>query len=1120
MNLLIFMKSKPRGPIIAIVFVGLVLLTLPTASFNSQAQTSSQRESQTTTQQAKPDGRELQVGIPIEQELKGGESHSYRLKVTAGEFLKVVVEQKGIDVVVRLFGSDSKQIIEFNSPNGALGPETLSAVANSGGEYRVEVKSVESTAPTGRYEMRLEELREPTAKDLDRIRAERAFTEAGRLEAEGTAEARQKAFDRYNEALSLWTAIDDRYMAAVTLTEMGGISRALGKVQKALEYHSQALSLRRAVGDRRGEGESLQNVGVTYSQLGDSQKALDYYQQALPLMRAVGDRQAEANALASIGGTYQYQGNLPQALDYGNQALALHRALGNRQLEAVTLNNLSMAYSNLGESQKALDCLNQALSLTRGLTDRRYESAMLGNIGLVYRELGEYQKALEYYDQALPLMRASGDRDGEASTLHNIGSTYLSLGEPKKALEYFNQTLLLVRASGDRYGEAFTLQNTGMAYRALGEPQKALDFLNQALLLRRAVGDILGEAGTLDRIGTTYSSMGKHEEAARYLEQALSLARPLGARSTEAATLAHLARAEQGRGRLAVARTQIEAALNIIEGLRSKFIARQLRTSFSASTREYYDLYINLLMQMHQTEPRAGHDVTAFDASERARARSLLEMIAEARVDIRQGVDAALLERERTAQQQLNAKSERLTRLLSRKPTEEQASTAKKEVENLLKDYEDVSAEIRAKSPRYAALTQPQPLKVTEIQRLLDKDTVLLEYALGAERSYLWAVTPDTVKSFELPKGKEIESAAHQFHKLITDNANRNIPDQVQAATVLSTLVLSPVVAELGQKRLVIVSDGALQYVPFSALAVPGSLAPTANQGKVKNRLAAPQYRPLITQHEIVQLPSASVLGELRRELRTRTPSDKTVAVMADPVFQDTDPRIDRTRSAGGGVAGESKTSEEQTRSDLKRSLEESGLADLRRLPYSRREAEAIVALAPKGESLMAVDFDASRATVTDDKLAKFRIVHFATHVLLNSSHPELSGIVLSLVSQDGQPQNGFLRLNEIYNLRLSADLVVLSACQTALGKEVRGEGLIGLTRGFMYAGAPRVVVTSWEINDEATAEFMKRFYDGMFKRGMRPAEALREAQLAMWKTRWWKAPYYWAGFQLQGEFR
>jgi CHAT domain-containing protein len=178
------------------------------------------------------------------------------------------------------------------------------------------------------------------------------------------------------------------------------------------------------------------------------------------------------------------------------------------------------------------------------------------------------------------------------------------------------------------------------------------------------------------------------------------------------------------------------------------------------------------------------------------------------------------------------------------------------------------------------------------------------------------------------------------------------------------------------------------------------------------------------------------------------------------------------------------------------------------------------MALAAKGAGLKAVDFDANRATATNTDLSQYRIVHFATHGLLNSQHPELSGVVLSLLDEQAQPQDGFLRAHEIYNLNLPAELVVLSGCKTGLGKEIKGEGLVGLTRGFMYAGAARVVVSLWDVNDVATAELMKRFYQKMLAEGQRPAAALRAAQVAMWKEKRWQAPYYWAAFVLQGEWR
>jgi CHAT domain-containing protein len=261
----------------------------------------------------------------------------------------------------------------------------------------------------------------------------------------------------------------------------------------------------------------------------------------------------------------------------------------------------------------------------------------------------------------------------------------------------------------------------------------------------------------------------------------------------------------------------------------------------------------------------------------------------------------------------------------------------------------------------------------------------------------------------------------------------------------------------------------------------------------------------------------------LRRELAERKPVAKTVAVLADPVFTADDERV-KTDIA----KAEKKTDEQPTvtneahitQHELERSVRDFGMVHLDRLRSTRREAEGIVTLAREGKNLKAVDFQASRTTAMSPELSQYRMVHVATHGLLNSQHPELSGIVLSLVDEQGRSQDGFLRLHEIYNLKLGADLVVLSACQTALGKEIKGEGLVGLTRGFMYAGAPRVVASLWRVPDKATAELMKRFYHGMLAEGLRPAAALRAAQVALWNEKRWREPYYWAAFVLQGEWK
>jgi CHAT domain-containing protein/Tfp pilus assembly protein PilF len=950
-----------------------------------------------------------------------------------------------------------------------------------------------------------------TSQDQSRVIAEKTFAEGERLSQQRTPDSLRQAIEKYQESLSHWRAASDRNGEANTLYQLGKTHDLLGENQKAIDYFEQALPLQRDIGDQRGEANTLNYAGTVYSSLGDKRRALDYFERALPLRRAAQDRAGEAITLTNIGGTYSALGEKRKALDYYEQALPLHRSAGNRQGEAATLNNIALSYSDLGEKQKALDYFEQALTLRRAASDRRGEAATLTNIGTVYSALGEDEKALDYYEQALTLRRATGDRGGEAVTLINIGAYYYILGENKRALNNYERALALMRAIGNRRGEANTLRMIGIAYSSLGEQQKALDHLERSLPLMRATGDRQGEAYTLDNLGLVYRSLGEGQRAHEYYEQALSIRRAIGDQNGEAITLANLARVECDRGDLMNAHERMTAALDLIESLRGKVLRENLRSSYFATRQDYYHFSIDLLMRLSRRHPGAGFEAAALQTSERVRARSLLESLAEAHADIRQGVDAQLVERERALQQRLNAQAERQMLLLSGKHSEEQAVAAGKEIEALTTEYQTLRAQIRARSPRYDALTQPVPLNLTEIQQqALDADTLLLEYALGEERSFLWAVTQTSISAYELPKRAEINAAAERAYKLLAASGQRAVEFEARkAAAELSRIVLGPVASQLGQsnlKRLAIVSDGALQYVPFGALPKP-----------VSHGTAPVKAQPMIASHEIVSLPSASVLAVLRRETAGRAPAENAVAVFSDPVFQPDDPRVRRAQS---GVTVAVNDSARKIDAELSRSAAESGLMTFQRLRFTRREAETVVSLASAGRSFKALDFAASRAMIKQTALDQYRIVHFATHGLLNSRHPELSGVVLSLVDEEGRPQDGFLRVHEIYNLKLNADLVVLSACRTALGKEIKGEGLVGLTRGFMYAGAARVVASMWDVKDEATAELMKRFYQGMFKERLRPAEALRAAQLSMWKEPRWESPYYWAGFTLQGEWK
>ncbi|HMV48538.1 MAG TPA: tetratricopeptide repeat protein [Blastocatellia bacterium] len=941
---------------------------------------------------------------------------------------------------------------------------------------------------------------------------------------------KQKALNAYSEALPLWRAIKNRGGEAATLSNIGGVHSALGEKQKALDFYTQALSLVRAIDDRRSEATLLNNIGLVHFDLGESLKALAYYNQSLPLLRILRNPSGEARTLINIGGVHSALGEKPEAINFYNQALSLSRNIDDRTAEAKALNGIGYEYSYLGEKQKALDFLTQSLPLLRSISDRSGEGRTLNNIGNVYSELGEKQKALDFFTQSLPLLRAASDRAGEATAIGSIAAIYFDLGESQKALDFYAQALPIFQAIGNRREEAKALNNMGVIYSNLGENQKALDSYTKALPLRRAIGDRGGEAATLSNIGRMHSDLGDRQKALDLYVQALSLNQAVDDRRGESKVLANIAYTEQTFGRLSQSRSHIEECLKIIESLRASVVSQELRASYFATVQTPYEFYISLLMQMHEQGPLQGNDAAALHAVERTRARSLLENLIEARTDTRQGVDSALLERERAVQQKLNAKAE--ARFKTPTSAESQTAALNREIDALTTELQQVQTQIRQASPRYAALTQPQPLNVAEIQQqVLDAETLLLEYSLGAERSFVWAVTPTSLASYELPKREMIEAAAREVYELMTArNKKTKEPETDEqkrariaaadraypaAAARLSQMLLAPVAQHLGKKRLAIVADGALHYLPFGALPDPTVKATAA--------ATAQSRQPLLVEHEVVNLPSASTLAVLRRELKGRAPAAKTLAVIADPVFTRTDERFRAGAAPVAKVAAKAEpTLRELANAQVVRKLipTASGDLDIPRLKHTRDEANALMALTSAREAMQALDFDATRALVEGGGLSQYRYVHFATHGLADSERADLSTILLSLFDAQGRPVDGFLRAHEVYNLNLPAEMVVLSACETGLGKLYKGEGLVSLTRGFMYAGAARVVVSLWAVSDKATAELMTKFYRKVLVEGERPAAALRAAQVEMWKTEKREAPYYWAAFTLQGEWR
>jgi tetratricopeptide (TPR) repeat protein len=916
---------------------------------------------------------------------------------------------------------------------------------------------------------------------------------------------KQKALEYLTQALAIFRAVGDRAMEATTLNNIGKVHDDLGEKQKALEYYTQALALHRAVGNQAGEATTLGNIGAVYSDLGEKQKALEYYTQALAIFRAVGARAMEATTLNNIGKVYFDLGEKQKALEYYTQALAIIRAVGDRAMEATTLNNIGLVYSDLGEKQKALEHLTQALTLHRAVGNRAGEATTLTNIGKVYSDLGEKQKALEYFTQALAIIRAVGDRASEATLLNNIGYVYAALGEKQKALEHLTQALTLHRAVGNRAGGATTLNNIGLVYSHLGEKQKALEYRTQALALYRAVGDRAGEAITLADIGWVYLALGEKQKAMEHFTQALSIFRSVGLREREAVALAGVAAIERDRGNLGEARTRIEAALDLIEAVRAQAPGPELRATFLASYRDYYELYIDLLLRQHEREPDTGHDRVAFQASERARARSLLELLTEARVDVRQGIAPELKERERAVHARLAAIQSRLLQAY-RQPRPDAAQIAALEAEFKQADAEreEVEWEIRRRHPRYAELQYPTPVGVSAVQGMLEEGTALLEYVLLRESGIVFVVTREEFRAVRLGSAQTIREYVEKLREAVAAGPRRGaFSNYVLHARWLYQELVQPVEAWIeGKRELIIVPDGILYYLPFELL-----LTSAEGMGGDPRRLPY-----LVRKYAVRYVPSASVwVGRPEAERREW---EKTLVAYADPVYGDMEGAV---REAWRSAFGE--------------------LAKLPRLPHSRREVQQIARLYPAADVVLRVGQEAREERVKSGEAERARYVHFAAHGVLNENKPEYSGIVLTLgapsalatrageTARRAEPEragqreesaeDGLLQVYEVFNLRLNAEVAVLSACETGLGKEVRGEGIVGLTRAFLYAGAEAVVVSLWKVMDPATAELMVRFYRHL-RAGMKKAEALRQARLEMLDQ--YVHPYYWAAFVLVGK--
>jgi CHAT domain-containing protein/lipopolysaccharide biosynthesis regulator YciM len=832
------------------------------------------------------------------------------------------------------------------------------------------------------------------------------------------------------------------------------------------------------------------------------------------------------DALFALGQATRELGKLRSSQIFLNDALDLYRKRGIDEGELVCLNALAetcLAQENYAQARE----LGQVV-VHRRRTATPLNAEQLGialyTFGTYHKVVGDFSRADELMAESLEIAQQLNHRQWIARSLCELSEIKSLAHDAEPARVLAEKALRAFRDIGSRKGEALALRVLAdvhvvrLTLDPTLDPLKVMDIsigLNQqAIEIFRELGMTVQEAVALNSLAVNYQMKFDPDQAREMHRRAIELIQDTEFTNKQLAFIANLATMESDEGNHETALAEIRKAVAMVESARDRLGDTSSRTAFSNNTiqrvYEAYTLVYRMYQRAHRRHPELGYNVRALEVMERGRARTLVELLNSRKQVIREGLDRRLLDRVEKARKELDEKSQALGR---GENDPARAKQLKVEYDLALAEYEAANQELEKGSPGYGQMANPKPLTLPEIQKLLDPDMILVAYDVQETTLFTWVVTPTGMEAYRGIGRVYLERYARQFYDAIAArgrSVNFETPEKraeriaeadkefEKASYVLSIQLLIGVGKQAIGKRVIFIPDEILHYIPFGALTMLGT----------------DQY--LATQCEITVLPSIGTLAAIRQNTDGRAPSPKTVAVWADPVFAPNDLRV---------KSGKDPISPNAVETDAQRSATDVDGADrswpLRRLPGSRKEAKAIAALVPPDQCRLELDFNASRQNVLKEDLGQYRFLHFATHGFINNIRPELSGLALSMVNRKGEPSDGFLHASDVFRMKLPVEMVVLSGCRTGLGQVNANEGMIGMTRAFMYAGAARVMVSLWSVSDESTSVLMTEMYRGMLgKEKLRPSAALREAQLKMMKDKRWSAPFYWASFVIQGEPR
>lgn len=933
-----------------------------------------------------------------------------------------------------------------------------------------------------------------------------------RLAEDGTAA--YQAGD-YATALQYWQAglqeaqqAGNPRHAGVFLYSLGMAHERLHRYEDALNAYAQALQLREQLGDVPGQVTVLNNLGIVLDKLGRYAQALERYRQALPLARQSGDADTEGRTLLNIGIAHFHAGNYAAAFEHLQQARTIYQQLGRPGREADALNNIGNLYERQGRYQEALNIYRRALALQQSSPESGAQGRALNNIGAISWHLGQYDHALTYYNLALEAKRAAGDRRGAAATLHNIGVVHWKQADYARATDSYQQALRLRQALSDQRGMGSTLIGIGRVHADEGRSREALEAFQQALSIARSIGDRIHECLALAQLGKLYSAAGKPREAYEAFRQSVTLGTQLQARGILWEALRGLAAEEAERRQFQEAVQHYEQAVAQIEALRAEYRVSDEYAALMDDKFEVYDDFLALLSRLHQAFPDKGYAEKAFEIFERRQGRMFLEQMGKTGARRFAGVPEDVRRYEEALETRLEHTRHDLTAALSQ-ATRDTARIAELEgrLSALHTERHTLRATLQARYPAYEALRYPQPVSLDELRRrVMQPDELMLVYHVMPGQTLLWIIGARQTQMRALPAGeRDIQQLVMNLRfAMLPDNLWNSSVEQVynparfqdvtfeEAGYALFSAVLPqdarPLLAQ--GRPVYIVPSGALYAVPFEAFIT-----------RPVHSIDDAHF--LLEDVTISYLSSASLLKTLRDARSRSVPVTRyPLLAFANPDYQAFSEQLSRTNRAlqieavvsafGGQVAP---------------------------LEDTEQEARAITALfqAPPESRPLQLRQDASLANLlqmdASGTLNQYRYLLFSLHGIIPGevTYVEQPALILS---------DDLLMMSDVFGLRLNADMVMLSACNTGRGQYRKGEGVMGLTRAFMYAGTPTTTVTLWSVFSVSAKELSI----GMFKhlkQGDAPADALRATKLQMLrgqKGQLFKEAVHWAPFVIFGE--